>query len=875
MIAAKPVATYRVQLNRNFNFNHLKELVPYLAKLGISHIYASPIFQAKQGSTHGYDVLDPNKISEDLGGRAAFEESIKEAAAYGLEWLQDIVPNHVAYSTENHMITDIMQKGSGSKYHNFFDVDWNHPARRLKDKILAPFLATSYEEALKKGDIKLAYQEDHGFIIKYKNLKFPVKTEFSQDILREINKTTQLSYTQIDGYTKRQVEKLYNNPINLDNLLAKQVYALDQWTVALKEINYRRFFDILDLICLHTEAINVFEDTHQLVFGLLSQGNVSGVRIDHIDGLHNPEQYIERLRQKAPEAYIVVEKILTGEEQLPHNWHVHGTTGYDFLNYLIGVFIDKNNEKKIDKFYRQFSRNKEDFKDLLYDCKKLVIEQSFSGDIDNLTRLMLQVLRKKPYGKGLPAVKIREALVELFATFPVYRTYISENNTGTKAQGYFRRALLQATQQKEGLYAELEAIEKLLEESKDDPEALQIIMRLQQFTGAVMAKGFEDTVLYRYNRLLSLNDVGSNPAKFGTTPEELHAFNHIRQNKWPLTLNASSTHDTKHGEDARARLNVLSEIPAEFGEHLERWSQLNDRLKKKVQGDIAPDYNEEYYIYQTLIGSLPFSKQELPDFIERLKTHITKALREAKVHSDWVAPQTTYEEAVIAFTVQLFNPENSRSYLEDFLPFQEKVSTYGVVNSLAQTLLKITSPGVPDFYQGSELWNLNMVDPDSRRPVNFKKCQQILKEVTKTGSITGQKLLNSPQDGMVKLYLIYNALQARQKNKILYIEGEYIPLKIEGPNKNHIVAFCRKKTDTYSVTVVPRLLASLTNGQVDKLDEIHWEDTYIRLPPNVPKRWQNIFEQQHYIEASGGCQLRASELFDAFPVALLLSGDLQ
>ncbi len=868
----KLVATYRVQLNKNFNFYQLKKVVPYLSKLGISHIYASPIFQAKQASMHGYDVLNHNMINDELGGLDAYKEVAKEATSYGIGWIQDIVPNHAAYSPDNPMIADVMNKGVSSAYRSFFDIDWNHSVARLKGKILAPFLSSSYQDALSKGDLKLGYKDGKGLVIVYKSLEFPVRIKSNHYKLGNLFSNEQLQHNHVDTAAIKQILEQYEDPIQLDRLLSEQIYLLDEWITAFKEINYRRFFDILDLICIRSECIDVFESTHKLAFKMLSQGKFSGLRVDHIDGLHNPEQYLERLRDKAPETYVIVEKILSGEEQLPLTWKVHGTTGYEFLNHSNGIFIDKDKEKQFSKCYSLFSGSQQSFNELLYECKKLIIEQLFSGDIDNLTRLISHTLLKRAYGKELKQKKIRSALVELFASFSVYRTYLHEKNSANKAQVQFRRALLQATQRNEDLYMELEALEKIMEEGKENTESLQVIMRLQQFTSVVMAKGFEDTALYRYNRLLSLNEVGSNPAKFGITPEAFHTFNRKRQALWPLTLNASSTHDTKRGEDARARLNVLSELPDECNSHINTWTRQNEKLKTKLNGNIAPDSNEEFYIYQTLIGSLPYFKEEQSELTERLKIHLSKMLREAKVHSSWINPQIVYEEAVIKFAAQLIGLEN-QEFLDTFLPFQKKIATYGFINSLAQTLLKITSPGVPDFYQGSELWNFSMGDPDNRRPIDYKIRQQLLEEIIRNEYTKCKDLLNRPEDGKVKLYLIFRALQARQKLKTFFTESEYIPLKAEGPYSKHIVAFCRKRANTYALVVLPRLLASLTEGQVDKLNSINWSNTFVNMPLNAPTVWQNTLEQNYRLEKISENRLSVSELFEAFPVSLLLSGD--
>ena len=783
-----PTATYRVQLNGSFGFRDLKAVLPYLHELGVSHIYASPIFQAKHGSTHGYDVVDPNRISDELGGEAAFRELMAEVKALGLGWLQDIVPNHASYSPENTAVYDLWTSGAGSKYAACFDVDWKHPLKRLNGKILLPFLAQPYQRCLRQGQISLTY--DDGYKIRYNSLELPVNSETSEELSRL-------------GCLEEVLVLFNHNPQQLHNLLSKQYYVLSYWKTALKHINYRRFFDIVDLIGVRVEDSATFEELHRLIFELAREGCFSGLRVDHIDGLYNPQIYLNKLRQELPEAYLLVEKILTDTEQLPPSWPVQGATGYEFLNYTNKLFIQTISEPAVDAFYKQFTGNTQAFRDILYKAKKHVVETSFLGDIQNLSSLCYSALLGLQCTTPYDVDRISAALVELFACFPVYRTYLGGQQSDSEP---FRLALKIAMRRNPALEEEFSAIQFLLEQSQTVPEALHALMRIQQFTGAVTAKGFEDTALYRYVRLLSLNDVGGNPAQFGITPGEFHDFNLQRQKSWPHTLNALSTHDTKRGEDVRARLNVLSEIPHEFKANVETWAKLAAPRKRRVNGETAPDTNEEYFLYQTLLGAYPWETSEQQQFKERIKQYLVKALREAKTHTSWLSPNAPYEEAVAAFAAELLD---DNGFLEAFLPLQKKIAHLGFYNTLAQTLLKITCPGVPDFYQGTELWDLTLVDPDNRRPVDFQKRQTLLAEVAKLNPEKAPELLAAYSDGKAKLYVIHKALLFRRKHRRLFEEGEYLPLAVGGARADHVVAFARKTGDSYAVTVVPRFLASL------------------------------------------------------------------
>jgi (1->4)-alpha-D-glucan 1-alpha-D-glucosylmutase len=840
-----PLATYRVQLNRGFGFSDLKSVVPYLASLGVSHIYASPIFKARAGSMHGYDIVDLTSISKELGGTEGFEQLIKEAKAYGLGWIQDIVPNHEAYSLENKRVVDVLQNGPQSRFGRFFDIDWNHPSPLLNGKVLVPFLAKELAESVEQKEITLAY--DGEFKIRYGSLEFPVNSKSTQKLQS----------------TENAVKRVNQDPELLKGLLSEQFFALSYWRDAFREINYRRFFDILDLIGVRVEEPTVFGETHRLSLDLIGSGKFEGLRIDHIDGILDPEKYLHTLRQRVPDAYFLVEKILTGNESLPESWPIQGSTGYDFVNQLNGLFIEQTNESAITSVYQRFTGNTQSFDKVLFDCKKNVIESYFQADVNNLTRLLNQTLRDLNQHQFEPA-KMPAAVAALIVCFPVYRTYLNPNNP-TDQKGYFCSALKQAKQRKPQLTNELEAIDFLLEHCRDNSAALKAVMRLQQFTGAVMAKGLEDTAFYRYCRLMSLNEVGADPAKFGVSNKEFHGYNLSRNASQSLSLNASSTHDTKRGEDARARLNVLSEIPKELEEHVKLWGESNAKHKTKIDRELAPDGNEEYLIYQTLLGSYPFEESELPEFTQRASAYTVKALREAKLHTSWLNQNPEYENVATNFLKQILS---DKVFLDEFLRFQKQVAHFGFFNTLSQTLLKITCPGVPDFYQGSELWNLSMVDPDNRRPVDYKKRAQFLAEISNSDPSRVKLLLEDYRSGKAKLYLIFRALHVRRKLKGLFEEGIYVPLTVEGALGKNVFAFMRKGLEGYVVVVVARFLAGLLEKPQDW--SVNWKDTAVVLPSDAPSVWKDAFTDLE-VKASFG-RLPVREVLSSFPTALLTGG---
>jgi (1->4)-alpha-D-glucan 1-alpha-D-glucosylmutase len=601
-----------------------------------------------------------------------------------------------------------------------------------------------------------------------------------------------------------------------------------------------------------------------------------GLRVDHVDGLYDPLSYLRRLREHFPDSYLVVEKILAFGEALPSSWPVEGTTGYDFLNMVNGLYCARRNRLKLSKIYRRFYGADLSFPSLLDQKKRLIAEKHMAGDIDNLADLLKRLAGRYRYGSDFTLYGFRKALAELMAVFPVYRSYISPEECSESDRQKVSEAIRRAKANLPDFIHELEFMEKIFSLSFEedlDPEEQRrwyaFIQRFQQFTGPLMAKGMEDTALYIYNRLLSLNEVGGNPDKFGVSVIEFHHFNKKRAASWPLAMNATSTHDTKRGEDVRARLQVLSELPLEWERQVGAWSRMNRRLKSKTKAGEVPDGNDEYFLYQTLLGAFPFG-EELPQFTQRMSSYLIKAVREAKVHTAWLAPDSTYEQAFLAFLAALL--QEGSPFLDQFLPFQRRIAWYGMLNSLSQVLLKATSPGVPDFYQGSELWDLNLVDPDNRRAVDFELRSALLGRIEGAeGDAAGliADLFSRFEDGAVKLFLIYKVLQARKAHRELFSRGSYMPLETTGRRRNNLVAFARKRGRRRAVAAAPRFCTELCEPGDLPVGENVWEDTGVKLPKGAGV-WENVITGRH-MEASE--RVPAARLFDSFPGALVVGAE--
>ena len=924
-----PLSTYRVQFHKGFGFNAAREIAPYLAELGISDLYASPIFKAREGSEHGYDVVDHGAANPELGSQEEMEALSRALRERSMGWLQDIVPNHMAYHPENRMLMDVLENGPQSRFLNFFDIEWNHHDESLKGKLLAPILGGFFGECLENGDFTLEFGSQ-GLSIRYFSHVFPLRIESYADVLggdppglRKRMERGHPDHVKLMGvfyvlknlpdrndsgerydqinFIKAMLWELYEaNPVirlfldesvrgyngskgnpasfkRLSTLLSQQNYRLAYWRVGVEEVNYRRFFAVNDLISLRVEDQEVFDRVHHLPLRLLSAGIFTGLRIDHIDGLYHPQQYLQRLREAAPEAFVVVEKILAGGEPLKPNWPIQGTTGYDFLNAVTGLFCMGAHADRMDAVYREFTGVNVSCGALANEEKRLLIDKDLYGGLENLVYQLKAIASRFTHASDFTLSGFRKALEEAFVHFPVYRTYINEDGADDRDRQVIAWTMEKARAGLPSHVHEIDFIERMLLAqgqndygSQEKRDALEFAMRLQQFTSPLMAKGIEDTFLYVYNRLISLNEVGGNPDVFGSTPEEFHAFNRQRLAAWPHTLNATATHDTKRGEDARARINVISELPAEWEAKVTEWHRATQPLKQR-RASAIPDRNDEYSLYQALLGSWPFAESELSAFPGRMRDYLVKAVREAKVHTVWVKPDREYEEGFLAFLDKILDPATGKTFLDSFLPFQRKVAWYGMWNGLSQTLLKIASPGLPDFYQGNEMWDLDLVDPDNRRPVDYGTRMRALQFIRAREAVDVpgllRELLERPQDGRCKLYLVYRALKTRAANPSVFQYGEYLPLTVEGARKESVIAFARSFGRNWYVTVAPRFLSAFVPEGRLPLGRDLWSDTRLRLPGNGPQRWTDALSGSELEVESGALLL--GDILVRFPTALL------
>ncbi|CAN5773886.1 malto-oligosyltrehalose synthase [soil metagenome] len=926
-----PVATYRLQFNPGFTFHQAKEIVDYLDQLGISDIYASPIFAARSGSQHGYDVVDQNKLNPELGGMEGFDLLIEELQERGMAWLQDIVPNHMAYDGQNHYLMDVLEHGQDSQYIDYFDIEWEHSYADIQGKVLAPMLGDFYHRCLERGEIQLSYHAD-GLKVNYYGLHFPVRVEsyasfltyeiswlrrqmgrqhpdyiklsgvlntvkntfpntkgrerrdqalFVKHLLWELYE----SNSEIKGFIDQNIEAFNGQPGKpktfdlLDQLLLEQFYRLSFWKVGAEELNYRRFFTVNELICLKVDNPKVFDQTHALILDLVRAKKLNGLRIDHIDGLYDPLSYLERLEEKTDGAYTVIEKILEPGERLPDHWPIQGTSGYEFLTYVNSVFCQQQNQRHFTRLYRQFSGLRDGYDKLFLEKKRLIADTNLVGDIDNLARFLKQVASQYRYGRDLTANGLKTAIQEVLVSFPIYCTYINQRGSSKSDIEYIKDAIAGARTRIPQLLNELELIERFLvlgyEESLPSEERAQwlhFVMRLQQFTGPLMAKGVEDTLFYVYNRFIGLNEVGGSPDRFGISLKTFHDYNCYQQESWPHSLNATSTHDTKRSEDVRSRLNVLSELPEEWETEVKAWSELNADKKQLVNDQPVPDPNDEYFLYQTLVGAYPFDDKELPAFRGRVKDYVVKAVREAKVHTAWLRPDADYEAGYVSFVETLLTPGKDNVFLDKLQHFQKRIATYGIYNALAQLLIKLTAPGVPDFYQGTELWDLSLVDPDNRRPVDYSKRLKALQEVQaqwqRQPTTLMKNLLKNQTDGRIKLFLTLRGLAARNYFRNVFRSGDYRPLAVTGDHADHVIAFMRHKGEHTVVTVVPRFLTGLIQPETLPLGKQVWGNTAIALPAGGQASWQDWLTGKSVAVTE---ELLVAELLSQFPVALLVS----
>ena len=878
-------STYRLQLSPQFTFKDLQKILGYLDEFGVATIYSVPFFQARQGSTHGYDVVHPFGINTEIGDLKQFRETRDRLKDKQITWLQDIVPNHMAFDPANPWIRDIFELGPESRYYNFFDIDWNY--KGLK-KVMLPFFGNTLEELLEKKEFKLKFDEE-GFSLNYYESKYPLSTRSYAEVLSRIgeedfsanfsgftgntsdwNELKGLFYQKFEKDTKLKtelstaIEKINHSAEEIQKILDLQYFLPTHWKHTEQEINFRRFFTINGLICIRMEDPEVFETYHAFIKELCDDGLINGLRIDHIDGLFDPEGYLDQLRQMlGTDFYIIVEKILEADEKLPSHWPVEGTSGYEFLAKVNHLFTDSNNEKEFTEAYFEISPENADYAALVYRKKLFILKERMGGELLNLCSLLNQDLLPESVNMHKNE-NWKEALSVNLAAFPVYRIYPQGFPLKISEKEIIKEACKKALKEFPQLKEELNYLKLLLmgEAGTDPSKTLYFLQRCQQFTGPLAAKGVEDTSFYIYNRLVVHNEVGDSPENFGITATEFHQNMMNRKKEFPLSINATATHDTKRGEDSRMRLNVLSELPQEWFSNFKNWKTINAEIRKDKE---VPDINEEYFIYQTLIAGMPFQDED--DFFSRICDYLQKVLREAKVHSNWAEPDEAYEKSVFKFIEDILAHKNFRDSLG---PFNEKIAGLGVIKSLGQILLKITAPGIPDIYQGTELWDLSFVDPDNRRPVDYDLRRKYLEEF-KTFSKNKlpqelESMKSNYSSGRIKMFLMYKSLLQRKADRELFQKGEYIPLLISGKHSEKFISYARVLNGEWRIVIVPLIIAEVFNPKNLMPKNEQLGDVFINLPENAPSEWDSIFTGTTII-TDGSLALK--NLFDDFPVVFL------
>ncbi|GAA4205368.1 hypothetical protein GCM10022289_24660 [Pedobacter jeongneungensis] len=838
-----PKSTYRIQFNKEFNFKSLDHIIPYLENLGIETLYASPIFEASPGSTHGYDVVNPLKINPEIGTEKELLAISKKLKAAGINWLQDIVPNHMAFHADNAWLMDVLKNGEKSQYATFFDIDYT-------EKLMVPFLGEDLDNAISNSAIQVT-KTDQDYALRYGDSKWPVNA-------------AGLSFIEKNG-----LEQINKNQDHLKKLVDLQHYRLCNWQETDKKINYRRFFTVNSLICLNIQNPEAFATYHQYILKLVEKGIFQGLRIDHIDGLYDPEAYLGELRKHAgDDIYVVVEKILARNEEMPAKWEAQGNTGYDFLAMSNNLFTNKTAEKPFNKLYQEVTGKKQDPAKLMHEKKTAILYQHMHGELDNLFNLFVKsnlVDHERILSVG--EEKIKHALGEMLIQMPVYRYYNYTFPLSAEDSGKIKD-LLRPVIKNQKLTEAGQLLEEVLlilpnKQDKTYNQKLQAFyQRCMQFTGPLMAKGVEDTLMFTYNRFVGHSEVGDAADAFGITAEEFHQNMVQRQLNWPLSMNGSSTHDTKRGEDVRARLNVLSDIPERWAKVVDELLKLTASLQQKTPSFKWLHQNDIYLILQTILGALTMPGEEEDDMNDRLSQYIEKALREAKKRSDWAEPDEDYENSLKDFA-QLLMSQGSRGY-QILSGFLKEIADFAVVNSLSQLLLKFTCPGIPDIYQGTELWDLSLVDPDNRRAVDYQKRVGFIADLEDS---TPKNLWQQRYSGKIKLWLTKTLLEIRKGNHALFEKGDYIPLTVQGKYRKNIFAFARKLEQQWIVVAVPLGLASLTQTISDK--PFDWLNTEILLPQNAPTSWQELLSAQSAVKDFLTEGIQVNQLFTEIPLAII------
>lgn len=947
-----PRATYRLQFNRDFTFRDAARLVPYLAQLGISHLYASPILKARPGSAHGYDVIDYNVLNPELGTREDLDTLAATLHAHGMGLLVDIVPNHLGVmGSDNPWWLDVLENGPAARYADYFDIDWNPGRSTLRNRLLVPVLGDMYGVILERGELKLELDRATGsFAVRYFQHLMPIdpreyprifagprpriddmlapedpnRADF-ESLLDAFGRLPPVSDTSAEARAERyrdkevhkrrlvrlcerspalsayiaavvtEVNGRVGDPRSFDTLhelLEAQPYRLSYWRVAMHEINFRRFFDVNDLAALRMNDAAVFEDTHQLIFALLEAGIVDGLRIDHPDGLYDPRAYFERLQahwlRANPDAgplYILVEKILATHERLPDEWPVNGTTGYDFANLAGAWLVHGEAEARMTRLYRAFTGRGSDFDEIAWQSKKLVMRISLAAEVSVLAAQLDRIAQLDRHTADFTRSALQDAIVETIACFPVYRTYISERGVSDEDRHIVDWAVSVARKRspaaEQSAFDFLRAV--LLGERPGVHSVMtrEFAMKFQQVSAPVMAKGVEDTAFYVYNRLVCLNEVGGEPKRFGVSTSAVHQSNQERLQHWPHSMLATSTHDTKRSEDVRARIAVLSEMPDRWRRHLSRWNRLNRAKRRVLDGRRAPSRNDEYLLYQVLLGAWPLDEREAAsdEFRERIQAYAIKAAREAKSETAWLNPDEEYERCLTDFVARLLEKPERNAFLHDFTKLAAQVAWFGYLNSLSQTVLKLTAPGVPDIYQGTELPVFALVDPDNRRPVDFARHAQRLAEIRDCLSAGGleellPRLMQHWREGLAKLYITWAVLQLRREDPELFAQGSYEALRATGARAEHLCAFVRSFENRFLLVVIPRWFARLAGGEPAlPLGRGIWGDTRIEWPQAPPlARFKDALTGEAItlaVEEDQTAALFAGDVLRRLPVAVL------
>ncbi len=936
-----PSATYRLQFNKDYTFRQASELVPYLHELGISHLYASPIFKAAPGSVHGYDVADHNQLNPEVGTREELDALSAALRDRGMGMILDFVPNHMGIAQpENLWWMDVLENGPISPFAAYFDIDWHSLKPELHNKVLLPILGDQYGRVLERGELKLKFTAGV-FTLGYYEACLPLAPRTTRPILQRalgliedgtpadaslelesiltaLNHLPSRTEVTLEKIIERQRERIVirrrlatlcdSTPAvllaiehavaelqepgdrrsydALDALLNDQNYRLSYWRVAGEEINYRRFFDINSLAAIRMELPEVFDAVHELVFELIGEGIATGLRIDHVDGLYAPLGYLAQLQERyalahdlPPDSrglYLLVEKILGVGEHLRADWPVHGTTGYEFANEVIGVLIDQRAEKTFSDTYRRFVESSERFADLVYRSKLLVMRTAMASEINVLGHELNRLSETSRWYRDFTLNALTTAVREFIACFPVYRTYLTPDAPPSDDdRRVIGRAIEAARRRNPAIERSIfDFLREVLLPVPENPHAVEetervrFVLKLQQCSGPIAAKGVEDTAFYIFNRLIALNEVGGEPGHFGASVETFHAQNLARLAEFPHSMLATSTHDTKRSEDVRARCAALSEIPLEWSRLVRRWQVLNRKHKTAVADTAAPDSNEEYLLYQTLLGCWPLefldgdalweaSDDDWQRFVARIQAYMEKAIREAKVNSSWIDPTQAWDEALRRFIAAILDRKKKNLFLPSFAPLAAQVARLGAVNSLAQLVLKMTVPGAPDFYQGNELWDFSLVDPDNRRPVDYAHRRRLLADLGDRPSPV--ELLENWKDGRIKLFLTQRLLRFRRENADLFERGDYTPLPVRGEHAGSVLAFRRTLEGRRLLILVPRLSARIGFPPLGD----RWGNTAVE----VEGGWRNLFTGE---ELSGDTLPLAHALRD-LPVAVLVS----